>query len=68
MSKNNNKLSPSDLIGLTESEATKEIESAGCCFHIRRRDGVSFPSVAGYRADRLNLVIKDDVVISATFG
>jgi hypothetical protein len=57
-----------ELVGLTEKTAVACAESEGWGVRVVQRDGEEFMVTADYRADRVNLVIEDDVVTSVTVG
>jgi hypothetical protein len=58
----------STIIGLSELEATKVIESAGFTARVIARDGESLSGTKDYRLDRVNISIENGVVVSADIG
>ena len=56
------------LVGLTEVEALDEIAHNNMKVRIRNRDGQAFMGTCDYRMDRVNLNIKNNLVVSATIG
>lgn len=52
-------------VGMTESNATQEVQKQGRVFRIVERDGKSFPVTEDYNKERLNFSIKDGKVIKA---
>lgn len=57
-----------ELVGLTEKTAVTCAESEGWGVRVVHRDGEDFMVTADYRADRVNLVVENDVVTSVTVG
>lgn len=58
----------STVVGLSELEATKVIESAGFTARVIARDGESLSGTKDYRLDRVNISIENGVVVSAELG
>jgi hypothetical protein len=58
----------STVVGLSELEATKAIESAGFTARVIARDGESLSGTKDYRLDRVNISIENGVVVSADIG
>jgi hypothetical protein len=58
----------STVVGLSELEATKVIESAGFTARVIARDGESLSGTKDYRLDRVNISIENGVVVSADIG
>ena len=56
------------LVGLSESDATKTVESKGWVVRIGSRDGENFPLTMDYRPDRVTLTVVSDKVTVATPG
>lgn len=57
-----------NLVGLTETEATRQITENGLTFRIASRDGESFPMTKDYSPSRINLEITNGVVTGALIG
>jgi hypothetical protein len=57
-----------NLVGLTESDATAQIEEAGLTFRVVSRDGVGLPATKDYSPRRINLEIVDGLVVGALIG
>lgn len=58
----------SSLVGLTEQEALEEVAHFNMKARIRNRDGQALEESRDYRRDRVNLNIKNNLVVSATIG
>lgn len=58
----------STVVGLSELEATKVIESAGFTARVVARDGEALATTKDYRLDRVNISIENGVVVSAELG
>ena len=56
------------LLGLNENTAVACAENEGWGVRVVQRDGEEFMVTADYRADRVNLVVENDVVTSVTVG
>jgi hypothetical protein len=56
------------VIGMSEAEATDRLEAMGYEVRVVARDGESFAVTDDYRTDRVNLEIKDGVVVGAYGG
>lgn len=56
------------VIGMSEDEAVKLGEKAGMVVRIAMRDGESFMMTMDYSDSRLNLVVENDVVVTAGIG
>ena len=58
----------SSVVGLSESDSVKLIESSGFSARVVARDGEIFATTKDYRIDRVNISIEKDVVVSADIG
>ena len=56
------------LVGLSESDATKTVESKGWVVRIGSRDGEDFALTMDYRTDRVTLTVKSDKVTAVVVG
>ena len=56
------------LVGLSETDATKAVESKGWVVRIGSRDGENFALTMDYRPDRVTLTVVSDKVTAATPG
>jgi hypothetical protein len=56
------------LLSLTEKTAVTCAESEGWEVRVVKRDGEEFMVTADYRANRVNLVVEDNIVTSVTVG
>lgn len=56
------------LIGLSEQSASEGAELFGYSVRVTERDGEAFAVTLDYRTDRINVVITDGVVTSASIG
>lgn len=56
------------LIGKTEDEARNIIFNNGYHYRVTIKDGNYYVMTRDYRVDRINLVIKDNLIIKADLG
>ena len=56
------------VIGMTQDEAQKAIESAGLPWRVRFRDGVPLNGTSDYNMSRLNLSIEGNKVTGVSYG
>jgi hypothetical protein len=61
-------LNVNSLIDLSEEVAIEKIKRAGMQARIRNRDEQAFMGTCDYRIDRVNLIIKNNLVVSASIG
>lgn len=61
-------LSTDSLIGLTVAEALEQIRQANLTWRVIERDGQKFTVSMEYNANRVQLVIKDNLITSARIG
>ena len=57
-----------ELVGLIESDAVLRAQQAGLTTRVVERDGEQFPVTMDYSSTRVNLVITDGTVTTATIG
>ncbi len=57
-----------DFIGKTEAEAARLAEDRGLVIRVMARDGEALFGTTDYRTDRVNLTIKDGVVVGTSRG
>lgn len=57
-----------EIIGLDVSTAVDMIEEAGCKHRIEHEDGQSFMLTMDVRMDRINLSVKNGIVVSSRRG
>jgi hypothetical protein len=57
-----------DMVGLSEEEATRRLEIAGFRARVTQRDGVPLISTADMRIDRLGLDIENGIVVATEIG
>lgn len=57
-----------DLLKMNENDAIKLIKDFSLTYRIVGRDGVNFVHTAEFRGDRVDLAIKDGIVVRATFS
>jgi hypothetical protein len=56
----------SNIVGLPEVEAIESLSAKGLTVRVVERDGESFVITRDYRGDRVNLVVTNGMVVSAT--
>ncbi|MEK7640657.1 MAG: hypothetical protein AAB389_01525 [Patescibacteria group bacterium] len=56
------------LIGMQEADAIAAIKAAGMRPRVTARDGENYMLTADYRTDRINLCIKNGMVVRADIG
>ena len=56
------------VLGLAEIDAMREVLTAGCRFRVASRDGVEPALSMDHRADRLNVTVRDGVIVDARVG
>ena len=54
------------IVGLAEVEAIESLRAMGLTVRVVERDGESFVISRDYRGDRVNLVVTNGMVVSAT--
>ncbi len=57
-----------ELVSKSEEEAQEATEQAGYTFRVIEREGEPLPATTDYRTDRINVVIEDGDITSATVG
>ena len=56
------------VVGLTAAEAEKALSEAGLIYRVISEDGQPNPVTMDFRVDRVNVVLVDGKVVSATVG
>jgi len=56
------------LIGKNKSDAKKMVEDNDYAFRITSENGNDFMITCDFRMDRINVEIKEDIIINADFG
>lgn len=57
-----------DIVGMVEDRARVAAYKEGCVVRITMRDGVAYPVTRGYRTDRVNFNVENDIVVCASVG
>lgn len=61
-------MDPNQLVGMPEKEAVESLKKLGITFRIALRDGEPFFLTMDYKPTRINLSIKDGIIIGIKFG